>query len=73
MGLTVTMKIIFLLCSVKGYLRKGAVLLAMKEPTKATIAYQKALEIDANNSVSTLHCYSLSFFFFFKRTLFLCT
>uniref|UniRef100_A0A0B7BIA3 Stress-induced-phosphoprotein 1 n=1 Tax=Arion vulgaris TaxID=1028688 RepID=A0A0B7BIA3_9EUPU len=35
---------------VKGYLRKGAILLAMKEPTKATIAYQKALEMDPNNS-----------------------
>lgn len=35
---------------IKGYLRKGAILLGMKEPTKASVAYQKALEIDSNNA-----------------------
>ncbi|XP_022333019.2 stress-induced-phosphoprotein 1 [Crassostrea virginica] len=34
---------------IKGYLRKGSILLAMKEPTKASSAYQKALEIDPNS------------------------
>ncbi|XP_005093097.1 stress-induced-phosphoprotein 1 [Aplysia californica] len=35
---------------IKGFLRKGSVLLAMREPTKATVVYQKALEIDSNNA-----------------------
>lgn len=35
--------------SVKGYIRKGMALLAMKEHSKATAAFQKALEIDPNN------------------------
>ncbi|KAJ8308643.1 hypothetical protein KUTeg_013517 [Tegillarca granosa] len=33
---------------IKGYLRKASVLMAMKEPSKASVAYQKALEIDPN-------------------------
>ena len=33
---------------VKGYLRKGACYLAMKETSKASEAYQKAIDIDAN-------------------------
>jgi len=33
---------------VKAYLRKGSILLLMKEPTKAREAYQAALEIDPN-------------------------
>jgi len=37
---------------IKGYLRKGGILLGMKDPTKASVAYQKALEIDSNNAVS---------------------
>lgn len=32
---------------VKGYLRRGATLLAMKEPSKAADAYSKALELDS--------------------------
>ncbi|CAD5121870.1 DgyrCDS10333 [Dimorphilus gyrociliatus] len=35
---------------IKGYLRKGANLLAMKEMSKASDAYQKAMEIDPNCS-----------------------
>jgi len=35
---------------IKGYLRKGGILLGMKDPTKASVAYQKALEIDSNNA-----------------------
>ncbi|XP_062502181.1 stress-induced-phosphoprotein 1-like [Corticium candelabrum] len=34
---------------VKGYMRKGAILLALKEPVKAMQAYEKALEIDPEN------------------------
>jgi len=33
---------------VKGYIRKGAVLLGLKEPTKALQAYQKAMDLDPN-------------------------
>ena len=40
---------------VKGYLRKGTNLLAMKETTKAADAYQKAMALDANCQVS-LYC-----------------
>ena len=37
--------------TVKGYMRKGAILLALKEPVKAMQAYEKALEIDPENQV----------------------
>ena len=36
---------------VKGYTRKGACHYAMKDYTKATQAYSKALEIDKDNKV----------------------
>ncbi|RUS84609.1 hypothetical protein EGW08_007636 [Elysia chlorotica] len=35
---------------IKGYLRKGAILTGMKEPSKACYAYQKALDIDPHNA-----------------------
>lgn len=35
-------------CAAKGYLRKGASLMAMKDYSRASDAYQKALEIDSN-------------------------
>lgn len=38
-----------LVLAVKGHLRKGMALLAMKEYNKASSAFQKALEIDPNN------------------------
>ena len=40
--------------AVKGYLRKGAILTAMKEHTKAAQCFTKALEIDPNNAVSDM-------------------
>ena len=33
---------------IKGYLRKGSIYFAMKEPAKAAQAYSKALELDPN-------------------------
>jgi len=35
---------------IKGYIRKGKILQGMQDPGKALSAYQKALEIDANNA-----------------------
>lgn len=37
------------LSSVKGYIRKGQALLALKETAKAIQAFQKALELDPNS------------------------
>ena len=37
---------------VKGYIRKGTALLGMKDTVKALHAYERALELDPNNSVS---------------------
>jgi len=34
---------------IKGYLRKGKILLVLKESSKALVCYEKALELDANN------------------------
>ena len=39
---------------VKGYIRKGHALLALKDTVKAMQAFQAALEIDPNNAVSYL-------------------
>jgi tetratricopeptide (TPR) repeat protein len=36
---------------VKGYIRKGYALLALKEYNRAQTAFQKAMEIDENNQV----------------------
>lgn len=36
------------LCVVKGYLRKGASLVAIKEYSRAAEVYQKAIDLDAN-------------------------
>lgn len=33
---------------IKGYIRKGAILLGLKEPSKALQAYQKAIDLDSN-------------------------
>lgn len=35
---------------IKGYIRKGAALIAMKEYGKAQLAFERALEIDSNNA-----------------------
>ena len=35
-------------CEVKGYLRKGASLMAIKEYSRAAEVYQKAIDLDAN-------------------------
>jgi tetratricopeptide (TPR) repeat protein len=37
---------------VKGWIRKGKILQGMQQSSKALSAYQKALEIDASNTVS---------------------
>ena len=39
---------------VKGYVRKGNALLALKDTVRAMQAFEKALEIDPNNAVSRL-------------------
>lgn len=47
---------------VKGYTRKGASHFAMKEFSKATDAYNKALELDKDNKVSNKpvwFCYNI--------------
>ena len=41
----------FLTFLVKGFIRKGYALFALKELTKAKAAFDKALEIDPNNAV----------------------
>lgn len=41
---------------VKGHIRKGFALLAMKEYTRASSAFQKALELDPNSQVYLLKC-----------------
>lgn len=43
-----------LLSTVKGYLRKGSCLMAMKEMSRAAVAYQKALDLDPTCQVSIL-------------------
>ena len=42
--------------SVKGHMRKGAVLEALKEYSKAVDAYQKALDIDPNHPDAATAC-----------------
>lgn len=49
------------LLSVKGYLRKGNILMAMKENDKAADAYQKALDIDPQCSVSARFLHTPAF------------
>ena len=51
------------LFAVKGYLRKGNILLALKESTKGADAFQKALDIDSSCQVmSNLYCTSYTSF-----------
>lgn len=38
--------------AVKGWIRKGKILQGMQQYSRATTAYQKALELDSNASVS---------------------
>ena len=45
-------KVMCIIVAVKGYLRKGNIHMAMKENDKASDAFQKALDIDSNCSVS---------------------
>lgn len=43
-----------LFISVKGYLRKGSIFYAMKEPSKAAQSYLKALDLDPNCEVNII-------------------
>ena len=51
----VSFTLVTMLCSivfaVKGYLRKGAIHLGLKEASRAMDAYQKALDLDPNCQV----------------------
>ena len=40
--------------TVKGHLRKGQALLALKDTVKAMESYRRALDLDPNNAVSVL-------------------
>ena len=42
--------------TVKGHVRKGGALEALKEYSRAVDAYQKALEIDPNNTEASEGC-----------------
>jgi hypothetical protein len=48
---------------VKGHIRKGYALLALKEYNRAQTAFQKAMEIDENNQVfQFINCFSIQSF-----------
>lgn len=50
----------FLFVSVRGHIRKGMALMALKEHSKASAAFQKALDLDPNNQVINLFLLYLS-------------
>ena len=55
--------------SVRGWIRKGNALLALKDTMRAMQAFQKALDLDPNNTVSDMEVLLLSFPTFLSTSL----